>query len=153
MNCRLSPTGQAWGLLASLDLYGCNDKINDGAAIKNYVIRLCDDVIHMRRYGDCHLELFGEAGTPLAGYSVFQFIETSCVSGHFSESDRSAYIDVFSCADFDPEAVREFSMEYFGAERARMTVTPRLYDEKVRGGKVPEEKAVDDRVVNGKVKA
>ena len=137
MNCRFSPTGQAWGLLVSLDLYGCNEKVNDGKAIKNYVTTLCDDVIHMKRYGDCHLELFGEAGTPLAGYSMFQFIETSCVSGHFSESDRSAYIDVFSCADFDPEAVKEYTMEYFGAQRANMTVTPRLYDENVRGGKVP----------------
>ena len=146
MNCRFSPTGQAWGLLASLDLYGCNDKINDGKAIKNYVTRLCDDVIHMRRYGDCHLELFGEAGTPLAGYSVFQFIETSCVSGHFSESDNSAYIDVFSCADFDPEAVKEFTMDYFGATRCNITITPRLYDEKVRGSKQTAGKAASKKV-------
>jgi S-adenosylmethionine/arginine decarboxylase-like enzyme len=138
MNCRLSPTGQSWGLLASIDLFGCNEKVNNGQAIKNYVIKLCD-VIHMKRYGDCHLELFGEAGTPLAGYSMFQFIETSCISGHFSESDHSAYIDVFSCADFDPETVKAYTMEYFGAERANMTVTPRLYDDKVRGGKVPEK--------------
>ncbi len=147
MNCRFSPTGQAWGLLVSLDLYGCNSKVNDGKAIKNYVTTLCDDVIHMKRYGDCHLELFGEAGTPLAGYSVFQFIETSCVSGHFSETDNSAYIDVFSCADFEPEAVKAFTMEYFGAQRANMTVTPRLYDGNVRGGKVPE------KVTGKKVKA
>jgi len=146
MNCRFSPTGQAWGLLASLDLYGCNDKINDGKAIKNYVTRLCDDIIHMRRYGDCHLELFGEAGTPLAGYSVFQFIETSCVSGHFSESDNSAYIDVFSCADFDPEAVKEFTMDYFGATRCNITITPRLYDEKVRGSKQTAGKAAAKKV-------
>jgi hypothetical protein len=45
---------------------------------------------------------------------------------------------VFSCADFDPEAVKAFTMEYFGAVRANMTVTPRLYDENVRG-KVPEK--------------
>jgi S-adenosylmethionine decarboxylase len=69
---------------------------------------------------------------------MFQFIETSCISGHFSESDHSAYIDVFSCADFEADAVKAFTMEYFGAARANMTVTPRLYDENVRG-KVPEK--------------
>jgi len=146
MNSRFSPTGQAWGLLASLDLYGCGDKINDGEAIRNYVVKLCDEVIHMKRYGPCHLELFGEPGTPLAGYSVFQFIETSCVSGHFSESDNSAYIDVFSCADFDPEAVRDFSMEYFGADRANMTITPRLYDERVSHGKASGQKLSKHKV-------
>lgn len=145
MNCRFSPTGQSWGLLVSLDLFGCNSKVNDGKAIKNYVIELCDR-INMKRYGDCHLELFGEAGTPLAGYSMFQFIETSCVSGHFSESDNSAYIDVFSCSDFDPEAVKEYTMEYFGADRVNMTITPRLYDEKVRGGKVPVKKAANAKI-------
>ncbi len=132
MNCRYSPTGQAWGLLVSLDLFGCNDKIKDGKALNDYVVELCDDVIHMKRYGPCHTELFGEKGTPLAGYSLFQFIETSCISGHFSESDNSAYIDVFSCADFEPEAVKKFSMEYFGAKGCNMTITPRMYDESVR---------------------
>jgi S-adenosylmethionine decarboxylase len=116
MNCRFSPTGQSWGLLVSLDLYGCNGKINDGKAIKNYVTTLCDDVIHMKRYGDCHLELFGEAGTPLAGYSMFQFIETSCISGHFSES-TTRHISTCLLRRLNG-AVKAFTMEYFGAERA-----------------------------------
>ena len=136
MNCRYSPTGQAWGLLVSLDLFGCNDKIKDGKALNDYVVELCDDVIHMKRYGPCYTELFGEKGTPLAGYSMFQFIETSCISGHFSESDNSAYIDVFSCADFEPEAVKKFTTEYFEAKGCNMTVTPRMYDESVRPAEI-----------------
>jgi len=142
MNNRFSPTGQSWGLLASLDLFGCNARISDGNAIKQYIVDLCDNVIHMKRYGPCHLELFGEAGTPLAGYSAFQFIETSCVSGHFSDSDHSAYIDVFSCADFEPEAVKKFTMEYFGARDCKMTITPRLYDENVRGAQAGSVKKI-----------
>lgn len=129
MKTKYSPTGESWGLLVSLDLFDCDSKIiNDGKALQKYVVELCDKVLHMKRYGPCHAELFGEAGTPLAGYSIFQFIETSCVSGHFSNSDNSAYIDVFSCATFDPIEVEKFSMEYFKAKSCNRTITPRLYD-------------------------
>jgi S-adenosylmethionine/arginine decarboxylase-like enzyme len=135
MNCRYSPTGQSWGLLVSLDLFGCNDKIKDGKALNDYVVELCNR-INMKRYGPCHIELFGEAGTPLAGYSLFQFIETSCISGHFSESDNSAYIDVFSCSDFEPETVKQYTTEFFGAKGCNMTITPRMYDENVRPAEI-----------------
>lgn len=122
-----SKSGKSWGLLVSLDVHGCNDRIKDGEAIKQYVTALCDNVIHMKRYGPCHIERFGSG--KLEGYSCFQFIETSCVSGHFSDADGSCYIDVFSCAPFDPEDVEAYTVSFFGAKRVRMTITPRLYDD------------------------
>lgn len=132
MKTKYSPTGESWGLLVSLDLFGCDSKIiNDGKALQQYAIELCD-VINMKRYGPCHCELFGEAGTPLAGYSIFQFIETSCISGHFSGSDNSAYVDVFSCSEFDPEVVEKFTVEYFKAEQCTKHVIPRMYDARAR---------------------
>jgi S-adenosylmethionine decarboxylase len=133
MRTKYSPTGESWGLLVSLDLFGCDPKmINDEKKLKEYVVKLCDEILNMKRYGDCHAELFGEAGTPLAGYSIFQFIETSCVSGHFSESDGSAYVDIFSCAEFDPLKAEKFTTEYFKAKRCIKTITPRLYDPNIR---------------------
>ena len=38
-----------------------------------------------------------------AGYSLVQLIETSAVTGHFCDASGDAYLDVFSCKDFDPE--------------------------------------------------
>lgn len=135
MNSRYSPTGQSWGLLASLDLFGCNDKIKDAKALNDYVVELCER-INMKRYGPCYVECFGEKGTPLAGYSMFQFIETSCISGHFSDSDNSAYIDVFSCSEFEPEDVKQYTMEFFEPRACNMTVLPRMYDESVRPAEI-----------------
>jgi S-adenosylmethionine/arginine decarboxylase-like enzyme len=130
MECKYSPTGEAWGLLVSLDVYGCSDKRKDADALKEYVTKLCDEVIHMKRFGECHVEHFGNPGQDLEGLSFFQFIETSCVSGHCSDTHDECYIDVFSCADFDPEEVASFTVRFFDAREATMVITPRLYDRK-----------------------
>jgi S-adenosylmethionine/arginine decarboxylase-like enzyme len=124
MNNRFAPGEEIWGLEASLDLHGCNGKIDNADAVKIYVVELCE-LIKMKRYGPCLIERFGAPGTDLEGLSMFQFIETSCISGHFSPSTKSAYINVFSCADFDPEVVRKFSEKYFGAHDTKMLVNPR----------------------------
>jgi S-adenosylmethionine/arginine decarboxylase-like enzyme len=34
---------------------------------------------------------------------VVQLIQTSAVTGHFCDAGGDAYLDVFSCKDFDPE--------------------------------------------------
>jgi len=106
-----------WELL--LDLKGCDlEAIQDGGRIREFVVRLCDDILGMRRFGEPFAARFGEADPKTAGYSVVQLIETSSVVGHFSEERRSAYLDVFSCRSFDPEKVEAFAREFFGAEDA-----------------------------------
>jgi S-adenosylmethionine/arginine decarboxylase-like enzyme len=108
---------QAWGLLASIDLHGCDlDLIQDPEAIRRFVIQLCER-INMVRHGECQVEAFGEGD--LYGYSVFQFIETSSITGHFDHVMRpgSAYIDIFSCKYFDPQKAADFAKEFFKAEQ------------------------------------
>ncbi len=126
MNNRYAPGEEIWGLEVSLDIHGCNDKIDNADAVKNYVVELCE-LIKMKRYGPCLVERFGAPGTDLEGLSMFQFIETSCISGHFSPSTNSAYINVFSCADFDPEVVKAFTEKYYGAKakETKILVNPR----------------------------
>lgn len=85
-----------WGLLTSLDIYGCNPEIiRDSEKIKQYVIGLCD-LIGMKRFGDCQVVHFGKEER-VEGYSMVQFIETSLISGNFSNLNNAAYIDIFSC--------------------------------------------------------
>jgi S-adenosylmethionine/arginine decarboxylase-like enzyme len=43
-------------------------------------------------------------------------IETSCVTAHFAPYTNAAYIDVFSCADYDETEVCEFVKEAFLAK-------------------------------------
>jgi S-adenosylmethionine/arginine decarboxylase-like enzyme len=124
MNNRFAPGGEIWGLESSMDLHGCNDNIDSAEALKRYVAELCG-LIKMKRYGSCLVERFGAPGTDLEGLSMFQFIETSCISGHFSPSTKSAYINVFSCADYDPEVVKKFTEKFFSASDSKMLVNPR----------------------------
>lgn len=115
----------AWGLLTSIDLEGCNpDLIRDAEAIRQYVYELCD-LIEMKRFGDCHVVHFGE-DERVAGYSMFQLIETSCISAHFANETNTSYLDIFSCKVYEPSVVAEFSKKYFQGENLRMTVTNRF---------------------------
>lgn len=114
----------AWGLLTSLDIESCDpNKIRNADEIKRYVYELCD-LIEMKRFGDCHVVHFGE-DERVAGYSMFQLIETSCISAHFANETNTSYIDVFSCKAYDPKVVSDFSREFFKGNKTRMTVTNR----------------------------
>ncbi len=114
-----------WGLLTSLDIYGCDPEIiRDAAKIKAYVIQLCE-VIGMQRFGDCQVVHFGK-DERVAGHSMVQLIETSLISGHFANLTNAAYIDVFSCKPYEPEQVAHFSKAFFQAESIEMHVTKRM---------------------------
>jgi S-adenosylmethionine/arginine decarboxylase-like enzyme len=67
--------------------------------------------IDMKAYGKPLVVHFG-AGNK-AGYTLVQLIETSNITGHFCEEDNSAYIDVFSCKEFDKEKVKEVVNVFF----------------------------------------
>lgn len=109
-----------FGIQTSVDLYGCNEKIKDANAIKEYVHELCR-LIKMKMFGDTDVVHFGD-DPKVTGYSMVQLIETSLISGHFAESSDSAYIDIFSCKYYDPEIVVRFSKDYFDAEKAEKNV-------------------------------
>ena len=114
-----------WGLLTSLDIYGCNPVlIRDADRIKRYVIELCE-LIEMTRFGDCHVVHFGK-DERVAGYSVFQLIETSHISGHFANLDDSAYIDIFSCKPYEPGKAADFSKTFFEGKEIKIHVTERM---------------------------
>ena len=80
--------GKLWGMSMSLDLYKCNpDTIRDADKIKEYVKELCDNVIDMKRYGECQVVHFGD-DPKVTGFSMTQLIETSLVSPISDESPR-----------------------------------------------------------------
>lgn len=116
-----------FGQELTIDLYDCDlRKISDGKHIKNYVIKLCDEVIDMKRYGEPLVEHFGHENPITSGYSLVQLIETSCVSGHFSEYKKSAYLNIFSCKWFDEKKAAEFTKMWFGATRVKTALQSRF---------------------------
>lgn len=70
----------------------------------------------MVAHGPTHIERFG-SGT-LEGYSAMQFIETSSITIHCDEVDKRAFIDIFSCKDFDSDTAKHFASDYFQAKDA-----------------------------------
>jgi S-adenosylmethionine/arginine decarboxylase-like enzyme len=127
MNLTPSPKNEEqalWGLLTSIDIYGCNPEIiRDREQIERYAIELCD-LIDMKRFGECQVVHFGE-DERVAGYSMVQLIETSIISGHFANLTNAAYIDIFSCKLYDPDQVAGFSKAFFQGQEIRVHVTGR----------------------------
>jgi len=114
----------AWGLLTSIDLYGCNPKtIRSATKVKQHVYELCER-IGMKRFGKCTVVNFGE-DPRVSGFSMTQFIETSLISGHYANQSNAVYLDVFSCKYYNPHEVAEFSKKYFGAKKCTLHFTLR----------------------------
>lgn len=111
---------EAWGYSLGLDVKECSPAtIRSKELLQEYVIKLCK-LIDMKRYGDIIIEHFGTGNKE--GFTIVQLIETSSITGHFSNDTNCAYIDIFSCNPFSQENVAAFTMEFFGAE----TITTHL---------------------------
>ena len=114
----------AWGLLTSIDLHACDGAtIRSADEIRRFVVELCER-IQMKRFGDCTVVDFGE-DERVAGFSMVQLIETSCISAHFANETNTTYLDIFSCKYYNPYAAAEFAKEFFKASDYALTYTLR----------------------------
>jgi S-adenosylmethionine/arginine decarboxylase-like enzyme len=111
-----------WGLCTSVDLRDCTPAtIRDADKIRQFTIEVCD-LIKMKRFGEPTVVHFG-ANERVAGYSLVQLIETSCISAHFANETEAAYIDIFSCKQYPPKVAAEFCQQFFGAKSMKYTIT------------------------------
>ncbi|HEX9389524.1 MAG TPA: S-adenosylmethionine decarboxylase [Anaerolineales bacterium] len=113
-----------WGISSSIDLYDCDLALmQDAEAIREFVRILCDR-IKMRRYGKTQVVYFGD-DPRVTGFSMTQLIETSLISAHFADASCAVYLDVFSCAPYEPEEVAKFAVQYFKAKTYNINVVYR----------------------------
>jgi S-adenosylmethionine decarboxylase len=92
-----------WGKHLVLDLSSCDrGAVRSADAIRAFSEDLVSS-IGMVAYGEPVLAHFATHLPEAAGYSLVQLIETSAVTGHFCDASGDAYLDVFSCKDFDSE--------------------------------------------------
>lgn len=108
---------KAWGLSCAFDFKGANkEKISNPDIVKRYIKELCDE-IKMKMYGETWIEKFASHDEKLFGITVLQAIETSSITAHFAENIGEIYLDVFSCAEYDPEKVVSFTSNFFECEQ------------------------------------
>jgi len=113
-----------WGISSSIDLYDCDLALmQDAEAIREFVKVLCER-IKMRRYGETQVVYFGD-DPRVTGFSMTQLIETSLISAHFADASCAIYLDVFSCAPYEPEEAATFAAEFFKARTYNFHVTYR----------------------------
>lgn len=102
-----------------MDLKNCDPKIiRSKKQLTSFVNKLCK-LIKMKKYGPLILEHFGYGMKKTAGYSLVQLIETSSIVAHFSEEWNSAYINIFSCQEFDIEKAKNFTVDFFKSRKSK----------------------------------
>lgn len=106
-----------YGLELILELFGCDLKVLTSAKkIREFLVLVCKEV-NLGRYGPPRIKRFKGGGLFGEGYSFFQFLNSSSITGHFIETeDRIAFINIFSCGVFDPKKAADFSKKFFKAE-------------------------------------
>lgn len=113
-----------WGKHLILDCAGCNFfLINDTTNIREFIKDLIKR-IDMVAHGEPHIE-FLLPGTDNEGYSVLQMITTSNITIHFVNQTKEAYIDVFSCKEFDTDVAIAVVTEYFEPTSIRTVILDR----------------------------
>lgn len=105
-----------WGWHLTLDVSGLfaehvMDKTHLNEWVKSLVV-----AIDMVPFGEPQLLHFGHGDPELSGWTVLQFIETSNIMAHFNDNSCTAYIDVFSCKEFDSQDVIDHLLAWFGPQ-------------------------------------
>jgi S-adenosylmethionine decarboxylase len=114
-----------WGQHLIIDLAGGRrDAIGSETVIRRFCHELVE-AIHMRAYGAPLLAHFAEHSPAAAGWTLVQLIETSSITGHFCDNTGDAYLDVFSCQEFDVQTVLDLVAKTFAPQHLQMTVLVR----------------------------
>jgi S-adenosylmethionine decarboxylase len=114
-----------WGKHVIIDMSaGDTERVRSAAHIQSFVETLFD-TIGMKAYGPPVLEHFAEHVPEAAGYSLVQLIETSAITGHFCDRSGDAYIDIFSCKDFQEELAIKVVRETFRPEHINVVTLAR----------------------------
>jgi S-adenosylmethionine/arginine decarboxylase-like enzyme len=109
----MQTTIKPWGWSSAFDFKNADKKlISDTNFVKEFIIDLCKE-IKMKPYGEPWIEKFASHDFRLFGITVLQAIETSDITCHLAENIGEIYLDIFSCAEYDPQVVLNFTEKYF----------------------------------------
>jgi len=121
--------GAPWGWLTAINASYCNDNIDCSETIQLFIDELLDK-IEMVKIGDLHIIDCDTTDPKKKGKSIFQLLQDSNVSAHFCPADRnSAFLDCFSCKEYDPQIVLDLFCKYFSPEKSNIQVLERYIPE------------------------
>jgi S-adenosylmethionine decarboxylase len=112
-------TGE-YGRELILDLHSCNVETFSRRRIGRFCIELCE-LIDMEA---CDLHFWDDVGVAkdeqqthpkTKGTSAVQFILTSTIVIHTLDLMEAAYVNIFSCKEFDTDKAAEFTAKWFGS--------------------------------------
>ena len=121
---------EVYGEELILDLHGCQTERFTRAEIARFCSELCE-LIDMER---CDLHFWDDVAVPVGerqthpktkGTSAVQFILTSTIVIHTLELMGSAYVNIFSCKEFDSDEAARFTAKWFGSTDWTTTVVTR----------------------------
>lgn len=113
-----------------LDLHDCNASTFTRHSIKRFCEEVCE-LIDMER---CDLHFWDDLGVPegerqtdpkTKGTSAVQFILTSTIVIHTLDLMKAAYVNIFSCKEFDTDEAAKFTAAWFGSADWTATVVIR----------------------------
>ncbi len=111
---------KSYGKELILDIHNCDSSKFTRSSIRNYFAELCS-LIKMDReklywWDDHGVPLEEQETEPhLKGTTAVQFIRTSNITIHTLDLLRNAYVNIFSCKEFDTEEAAAFTVKWFGA--------------------------------------
>ncbi|MCP5003835.1 MAG: hypothetical protein GY941_07775 [Planctomycetes bacterium] len=107
-----------YGYELILDLHGCDPDTFNRAYIEDFFEKLCKKIDMTQ----CDLHFWDDVGVApeeqqtsphTKGTSAVQFILTSTIVIHTLDLLEKVFINIFSCKEFDPDIVKQFSSEWF----------------------------------------
>ena len=108
-----------YGLELVLEVFGCDLKdLKSKERIQEYLDK-ATKIVKLEKYGSPRIKRFMGGNNWNEGYSFFQFLTTSSITGHYIEPDRIAFINIFSCSMFDPEKAIEFTKKFFKVKKIK----------------------------------
>ena len=119
-----------YGSELMLDLVECDVSKFNRKQLKSYFAQLCD-LIDMQKkelyfWDDFRVPLEERQTDPrMKGTTAVQFILTSNITVHTLDLLGIAFVNIFSCKDFDAKVAEEFTASFFGAKLQKSTLVER----------------------------
>ncbi len=121
---------QSYGYELVLDLHECDSGTFNRKSIDMFFTELCE-IIDMEK---CEVHFWDDVGVPIEeqqtephakGTSAVCFILTSTIVIHTLDLLKTAYINIFSCKEYDPEVAADFTKNWFKGEIQNTTIIER----------------------------
>jgi S-adenosylmethionine/arginine decarboxylase-like enzyme len=113
---------EIYGMELILELFGCDmEAITSKEKIEEFIEKVCEE-IKMERYGRPMIKRFPGGKLWGVGYSFLQFLTTSSIAGHFIDEGAIAFINIFSCKEYDAERATRFTENFFKPKK----INPKL---------------------------